>query len=315
MLRIWLASFLALALAACASVGESPAAKRIALTFDDTPRHQGAFLGTDERTEMLRKTLREGGVEQAAFFINPGKMHERANSVDHIMAYMADGHVMANHTATHAALSETTLKDYLAEIDEAEKWVAQLSGHRPWFRYPYLDEGHDDVAKRDGVRAGLAERGLSNGYVTVGASDWFYDAAASEAVKNGRDLNMPALGALFVESHVEAAEFYDALAVKTLGRSPAHVMLLHEADVTVLYLADLVDALKAKGWTIISADEAFADPIAPFAATYDTPSAYGNLIEQIAWERGIPAPRGYPRNNPETARAEFDSRVLGVIAE
>jgi len=285
--------------------------RRIALTFDDIPRHQGAFLDADERAQMLRATLDEAGVQQAAFFINPGKLHERANGVEHILAYAADGHAIANHTVTHASLRDVTVEQYLAEIDAAEEWLVQIENHRPLFRYPYLNEGRRDHTKRDGVRAGLAERGLINGYVTVDASDWFYDQAASEAVRDGREVDIEALGELFVESHVQSAAFFDDLAVRAIGRSPAHVMLLHEADVTVMFLADLIDALEADGWTIITADEAFADPFGQNAATYDTPSAQGTLTEQVAWERGLPAPRWYIRNDLSVAREEFDRRVLG----
>ncbi|WP_271078760.1 polysaccharide deacetylase family protein [Aurantiacibacter sp. MUD61] len=319
--RLLLVLITAMALAACmpspapVTDAEPVGERRIALTFDDIPRHQGAFLDTDERAEMLRTTLREAGVEQAAFFVNTGKLQERANGLGHLLAYMADGHVMANHAATHPSLSDLSVEEYLAEIDAAEEWLVQLEGHRPWFRYPFLDEGRADIAKRDGVRAGLAARGLTNGYVTVDASDWFYDQAASTARSEGRDVDMEALGELFVESHVEAANFFDDLAVRTIGRSPAHVMLLHEADVTVLFLADLIHALEADGWSIITADEAYADPFAAFAATYDTPSAQGTLTEQVAWERDLPAPRWYSRNALSEAQAEFDRRVLGQIEE
>lgn len=304
----------AIALSACATaqLPGPQAERRIALTFDDIPRHQGAFYTTDERAELLRATLRYASVEQAAFFVNPGHLHERVNGVEHVMAYMADGHVVANHTADHGSLSNLTLDEYFAEIDAAEAWLVQLDGHRPWFRYPYLNEGRRDHEKRDGVRAGLAERGLSNGYVTVDASDWFYDQAVSEAVRDGHELDMEALGELFVESHVEAAAFFDDLAIRTVGRSPAHVMLLHEADVTVMFLPQLIDALEADGWTIITADEAYTDPFGELAATYDTPSAQGTLTEQVAWERGIPAPRWYTRNHIPTARAAFNARVLGI---
>ncbi|MEL7519180.1 MAG: polysaccharide deacetylase, partial [Pseudomonadota bacterium] len=115
----------------------------------------------------------------------------------------------------------------------------------------------------------------------------------------------------FIESHVEAAEFYAELAQRTLGRQPAHVMLMHENDLTALTLVDLVKALKAKGWRIITVDEAYADPVAVEASRYDTPSAGGTLIEQLAWQKGLPAPRWYSRNDTRLAQAEFRKRVLG----
>ena len=208
------------------------------------------------------------------------------------------------------ALTDLRAEDYLLDIDRAERWLVQMPGHRAWFRYPYLNEGRSDLAKRDAVRAGLAQRGLANGYVTVDASDWFYEDAALTARDAGQAIDREALRDLYVESHVEAAEFYDRLAREATGRSPAHVMLLHETDLAALWIGDLVAALRAAGWTIIGADEAYADPIAPLAATYETPSAQGTLAEQVAWQRGLPAPRWYARNDMALAQAEFDRRVL-----
>lgn len=107
----------------------------------------------------------------------------------------------------------------------------------------------------------LAARELSNGYVTVDGSDWHMEQLAVEAVCAGRRIDMDALRDLYVGTHVEAAEFYDALARRTIGRSPAHVLLLHETDLAALWIGDLVAALRARGWEIVTPDDAFADPL------------------------------------------------------
>lgn len=314
-MRWWLLILLGVFAAACAHAEESEppaeADKRIALTFDDAPRGPGAFLSEDERTRLLIENLAQAGVEQAAFFVNPGQI-DGPDDERRIAAYVAAGHVLANHTATHPRLSQTDLAAYLADIDAGEAWLRGREGYRPWFRYPYLDEGRQDEAKRDAVRAALAERGLVNGYATVDASDWFYEGAAKRAVAEGHALDRDALRDLYVEAHVEAAEFYDALARQAIGRSPAHVMLLHETDIAALWIADLVAALEASGWTIISADEAYADPFGEYAKTFDTPSAQGTLTEMVAWEAGIPAPRWYRGNDTGLAQQLFDLRVLGL---
>ena len=297
----------ALFLAACTTV-PAPSDKRIALTFDDIPRDRGAWLDDEERTRRLIAGLREAGVQQAAFFLNPGRIPEKPGAEARIAAYVAAGHVIANHSATHPHLNVTDAASYLADIDAAAAWLKGRPGYRPWFRFPYLDEGQRDLAKRDAIRAGLAARGLRNGYVTVDASDWFYEQAAIEAVKAGKTVDRNALRDLYVESHVESAEFTDALARRALGRSLAHVLLLHETDLAAYWIADLVRALKARGWTIVPADEAFADPIARIVP--DVPVAQGTLIEAIAWQRGMPEPRWYPRNNTEVAGKLFEERVL-----
>jgi thiamine pyrophosphate-dependent acetolactate synthase large subunit-like protein len=60
----------------------------------------------------------------------------------------------------------------------------------------------------------------------------------------------------------ESIEFYDAIAKKSLKRSPRHVLLLHENDAAALFVGDLIKHLRSKGWKIISPQQAYKDPIA-----------------------------------------------------
>lgn len=293
--------------------------KRIALTFDDVPRSDGPWLSDDERAARIIAELNKAGVKQAAFFVNPSRLVAATATTPeevaraergrvHVGSYVAAGHVIANHSYTHPSLSQTATGVYLADIDQAQQWLNGRQGFRPWFRYPYLDEGRKDKAKRDAVRAGLKDRGLFNGYATVDGLDWKFESLAADALKAGKPVDRTALGKLYVETHVGAANFFDGLAVKTLGRSPAHVMLLHETDMAAFYVGDLVKALKADGWTIITADEAFADPISKL--TYDTPSAQGTLTEMLAWQKKLPAPRWYELNDEAVLEKLFNDRVL-----
>jgi peptidoglycan-N-acetylglucosamine deacetylase len=286
------------------------AQKRIALTFDDVPRAPGAFLTPDQRARLLIANLRKAGVKQAAFFVNPGNMTDPPADERRIRSYVAAGHVIANHSATHPSLSDVSADAYLADIDRAELWLSARKGHRGWFRYPFLNEGRRDKGKRDAVRAGLAARGLRNGYVTADGYDWHLEGLAVKALAAGNAIDRAGLRDLYVETQVGAAEFADALAVKATGRSPAHVLLLHETDLAALYIGDLVRALKAKGWQIVTADAAYTDPIAAEAPRYDTPSAQGTLIEAVAWAKGLPAPRWYERNDEAVLTRLFNERVL-----
>jgi len=286
------------------------APKRIALTFDDVPRNRGAFLTPDQRTAHLIAGLRAGGVRQAAFFVNPGFLlkEDGQGGEARIAAYVAAGHVIGNHSWDHPHLSAMSAGDYLANIDRADAWLRKQPGFRPWFRFPFLDEGGKDKVKRDAVRAGLKTRGLHNGYVTAEASDWNMEALTVAAARGGKTMDMEALKLLYVESHVQAADFADGLAIKVWDRSPVHVLLLHETDLAALYIADLVAALRADGWEIVSADEAYADPISQLFP--DTPFANGTLTESAAWEKGLPAPRWYERNDVDLANRLFAERVL-----
>jgi peptidoglycan/xylan/chitin deacetylase (PgdA/CDA1 family) len=306
----WLLGLLGLALLAAAPV---QAQKRVALTFDDAPRMRGAFLTPDERTVKLIAGLKRAGVGQAAFFVNPGNLENEdgKGGEDRLTAYVAAGHVLANHSMTHPHLSgetEISAEAYLGNIDRATAWLKGRQGYRPWFRFPFLDEGGSDRAKRDAVHAGLKARGLRNGFVTIDGSDWNMEANAILAARAGKAIDMAALRDLYVETMVGAAEYYDGLARRAIGRSPAHVFLMHETDLAAFWIADVVAELRRRGWEIITADEALADPIA--TAIPDVPSAQGPVTEKIAWEKGLPAPRWYERDDVKVANALFAERVL-----
>jgi peptidoglycan/xylan/chitin deacetylase (PgdA/CDA1 family) len=286
------------------------AQKRIALTFDDVPRDRGAFLTHDERTVKLIAALERAKVEQAAFFVTAGFLEDadRRGGEDRITAYTAAGHVLANHSYTHPHLSELTAADYLANLDQTEAWLKGRAGRRPWFRHPYLDEGMGDKAKRDAVRAGLKARGLRNGYVTVDGADWHLEMLTQEAGRAGKTMDMNALRDLYVTTHVEAANFGDALAHRILKRSPIHVLLLHETDIAALFIDDLVAALRKGGWEIVTADKAFADPLK--REMPDPAVTNGTLLAQIVEARGLKIETWPPAAGQNLQKRLFQERVL-----
>jgi peptidoglycan/xylan/chitin deacetylase (PgdA/CDA1 family) len=303
---------LVLLLALAAFAAPVAAQKRIALSFDDIPRRPGAFMTVEQRTERLIAALRRSGVRQAAFFLTPGHLDQPfgAGGEARIAAYVRAGHVIANHSFSHHSLSQIGAEAYLADIDRASVWLAGRRGARPWFRYPYLDEGvRRDLATRDAVRAGLAERRLLNGYVTVDSYDWYLDDLANRARAAGQAMDMNALRDLYVEIIVEAAEFADRLAVATLGRRPVHVALMHETDLEAMFLPDAVAALRRRGWRIATIDEAYRDPIARVAP--EARYLGGGRVAAIANAAGRPPRDLIPALNEEaTILRLFNERVL-----
>ena len=306
-----LVALLLVPLAACATAAAEPAQKRIALSFDDVPRQAGAFFTPDERTAELIAALRRGRVRQAGFFVTTGNLDrpDGAGGEERIAAYARAGHAIGNHSLSHRWLSRIAAEDYILDIDRAEAWLRGRRGYRPWFRFPFLDEGGRDSAKRDSVRAALAERGLRNAYVTIDNYDWHLDALASRARRDGRAIDMDALRDLYVETLVDTANFYDRIAVETLGRSPAHILLLHETDLAAMFIDDLAAGLRAAGWQIVTIDEAYRDPIA--AAEPDTWFLGEGRVAALAQLAGRePGTLVHPRTDEAELMRLFEERVL-----
>lgn len=282
--------------------------KRIAFSFDDTPRGAGAFLDVGQRPQMLLAALKEGGVTQAAFFANPGRISAANKGAEAIDLYTAAGHVIANHTSNHVILSSVSAETFLTDVDEADKWLDTNRNYRKWLRFPRLDEGGRDKAKRDAVRAGMRARGIRHGYVTADGWDWYLESMTIDAKRAGKTMDIAALRALYIETHVQSAEFSDRLARRMFTRPPVQMMLLHETDLAALFVADLAKALRAKGWQIVAADEVYADPLAKIIP--DSEVTNGTWLEMMAWEKKIEGGRWFPRNDVGPARKLFETRVL-----
>ncbi|MDN4503485.1 polysaccharide deacetylase family protein [Alteromonadaceae bacterium BrNp21-10] len=242
------------------AVGESSTtSKSIALTFDDAPRADTAYFSGNERTQVLINSLQIAGVKQAMFFCTTS--HITPANRSRLLAYQQAGHTLANHSHNHISADKSELKVFLADLKQSHALLGEFDNARDFYRFPYLHEG-DSHYKFNTILANLKQLGYRNGYVTVDSFDWYLDSQFQKALVADKQVDMHALQQLYVDVLVQSVEHYDNLAMQYIGRSPKHVLLLHENDLAALFVDDLVRALRQKGWQIISAQEAYSDDIA-----------------------------------------------------
>lgn len=301
----WLLFPLLLIAGACTSMPDAQAPKRIALTYDDAPLPDGPLLSGRQRTDRLIAALAAEKV-QAAFFVTTSNM-DQPGGAERIRDYAGAGHLIANHSHSHPWLRDVGPSAYLADIDVARSKLQHFANLRPWFRYPYLNESPNRES-RDAVRAGLTARGLRNGYVTVDTWDWALVDLVRKAKEQGRAIDMVALRDLYLEVELSGVEAYDRIARQAIGRSPAHVLLLHENDLAALFARDLIAALRSRGWTIVSPDEAFADPIA--AGEPDTLHLGRGRVSALAAARGGAPDQHDLYQDEELLARLFEERVI-----
>ena len=233
-------------------------AQEIALTFDDAPRSDGRLYTGLKRSEILLKKLAQYEVAQVAFFANSGKLNDVGRL--RLKMYGQAGHVIANHSHSHPQIHEVGVEAFIEDIKKADQSLKDMPGFRPWFRFPYLNEGRDEES-RDQIRKALSDMGYINGYVTVDNYDWYLEYMYQQALKENKKINYDLLGELYIEHLWESIQFYHQIGLKALNRPPKHVLLLHENDLAALYLDDLISFLRGEGWSIISPEEAYKDPI------------------------------------------------------
>ena len=276
----WRAAVLSLCLIAAPAV-----AREISFSFDDAPRSDGQHFTGVQRTEALIQALESGGVPGAIFFATSRQIDEPGDA--RLKRYAEAGHYIANHSHSHAAPDAQNLQPYLDDIDEADRRLRDYDGFLALYRFPFLNEGRDPDT-RDAIRAHLVATGYGQGYVTVDNYDWYMEALFQRALAAGREVDYERLGELYVELLVAAVDFYDGIAVEHLGRSPRHVLLLHENDLAALFVDDLARALKADGWTLVSGPAAYEDPIADIEP--DTVFLGQGRVAAMAEVTGVPRP-------------------------
>ena len=101
----------------------------------------------------------------------------------------------------------------------------------------------------------------------------------------------------------DRAQYYNSLATKVTGRPVKHTILMHFNLLNGLFLGDLIEMFRSKGWQLIDAEEAFTDPI--FRAEPKVLPAGESIVWAIAKEKGtIVKSLRYPAEDGvyETAR-------------
>jgi peptidoglycan/xylan/chitin deacetylase (PgdA/CDA1 family) len=233
--------------------------QQIAITFDDAPTSDGPVFTGKERTERILNQLKKEKIAQVSFFVITGNINEAGKK--RLMQYVNAGHLLGNHTHSHQWIHLLGVKGYLKDIRTADSILRTMNGFVPWFRYPFLDEGKSKPV-RDSIRSALKELNLSNGYVTIDNYDWYINALLKKAVSERKKINYDKLRSVYIDHLWNSIQYYDKIAQQVLGRSPRHVLLLHENDLAAYFLSDLIQFLRNKGWKIISPADAYKDPIA-----------------------------------------------------
>ena len=170
--------------------------------------------------------------------------------------------MLGNHTAHHLSFNNpnNTLAMMEQEMLQCDAVIRALPGYAKYFRYPYLKEG-DTLAKRDGFRSFLQGRGYRPAPVSVDASDWAYNQRLVARLKTEPGASLQPFREAYLAHIWDRAQYYDQLSNQVLGRSVQHVLLLHHNLINALFLDDLIQMFRQRGWQLVSARAAFQDPV------------------------------------------------------
>lgn len=283
-------------------------ATQYSITMDDFHWANAVKLTATERNEAILHTLRSHSTQAALFVI--GRNIDSAEGKELLAPWDKAGHLICNHTYSHRNYNapETDVAVYQADILRAEALLKPFSRYKNFFRFPMLKEG-DTVAKRDAMRVFLVRHSYRNGHVTIDNSDWAIDQRLTARLKKDPSADLKPYRDFYLDHMWARGSYYDSLARRVVGRPIKHTLLVHFNLLNGLFLGDLIEMFKRKGWRLIHADEAFTDPV--FASYPEVVPAGESLVWSLAKEKGtIAKSLRYPAEDAVYENARMDKLGL-----
>jgi hypothetical protein len=260
----------------------SASAPQIAITIDDFNLFRAAPAIAEKRNRSLLAALRAHSKLKAAAFIAARNVDSEVGK-SLVREWGAAGHLIANHTYSHWFYNNRTFEEFSSDVLRCEAVIKDMPGFTRLFRFPLLKEGNT-LERRDKMRAFLKQHSYRMGYVTIDASDWYIDQRlrARLAANPGADVN--GYRDYYLNRLWDRSVYYDSLSRKALGRSVKHTLLIHHNVLNELFLPDVLEMFKKKGWKLIDAADAFKDPV--FSAAPNILPAGESIVWALAKESG-----------------------------
>lgn len=255
----------------------------ISFTMDDPTLIETPLLKPLERNAKILEAFDQFKIKGALFVCGMRIDEEQGRKI--ISDWDNSGHIIANHTYSHKNFNkeEVSFNEYREDFFKVEPLIKNAKNFTKLFRFPFLKEGNTKE-KRDLMRAFLKDQGYQNGHVTIDASDWYVEMRLKEKLKKNPKADLTPYKNFYLKHIWERANYYNDLALKVYGREIKHTLLIHHNLLNSLFLADLMQMFKDKGWKLISASEAFSDSI--YSQDLDNVPAGEGLVWAKARESG-----------------------------
>ena len=278
--------------------------RAIAITIDDLPLNAGPpelmcdRVGLDTLHERMLAALARTDAP-AVGFVNEGRACD-ADGLERLLErWLAAGHDLGNHTATHPNLLRMSVADYARDIEAGEPMLRRLLRAQQdslvYFRHPYLRTG-ETQEKKDSLATYLAQRGYVVAPVTIDSDEWVFAAAYSRAVSAGDTAGARRVIGAYVPWFEEVIAHYEGWSREVLEYEPPQVLLLHANLLNAEALPALIAMLQGRGYRFVSLAEALADPAYARADTFV--GQYGSSWlhrwaradgREVQWEPDAPA--------------------------
>lgn len=294
----------ALALGGCAPAIVTKPAKRIAVTMDDFNIGFNIRLNPRERNERILEAFAKHNHKAAGFVT--GRFVDTKFGEEVVQSWSDAGHMIGNHTYSHMNSSNEDTETIKADILKNDVLLSKYVGYEKIFRFPFLAEG-GDLEKISDYRSFMKEQGFQNAAVTMDSIDWYTTDRMEKRLRQDDKADLEPYREYYVEAVVKLAAHFQSLAERVGYPNLPHAMLMHHNILNGLFLDDVLTALKADGWSMVDAKDAFEHPI--YKLEPQTPTRGRSLISVLAQEQGI-TDTGYPEAYRNWGKKTMDALGL-----
>jgi peptidoglycan-N-acetylglucosamine deacetylase len=235
-------------------------ARELVLAFDNTLR-PSTSLDAMARSKMLVRNMANAAVPQAMFLIDAKGVKRRDEA--RLKLYSDAGHLLVNAGNDGSLVLKADLYGFEVGILKANHLLQGYKGYKRHVHFAYLQEAADSNLQQ-GLQQFLRNRGYRAAYSSftpMRGADVYLDQLYQLRLRQNRPVDIVQLERLYVEFVVSSLAAVDARDFLLLGYSPRQVLVLQETDLAAYFIAALVERFEQLGWTIVSAEHAFGDPL------------------------------------------------------
>ncbi len=224
----------------------------IAITIDDLP-----FVGEQAslHLNMILDTLKRDQVPATGFVI---AANVRPDDMEVLKKFREAGLGIGNHTWSHKNLAQLSLKNYLQDIDKADKTLAPVLSEPRYFRYPYLDTGAGEESKA--IRQFLDAHQYRIAPVTVDSKDFVFNQLLLTVPESNRRAYMNVLLPCYLEFLWQQTLKVEEQSIQAQHPEQAQILLIHANLLNAYALGDIINLYQSHGYRFISLEDALKTP-------------------------------------------------------
>jgi len=231
--------------------------KTLSISIDDASLPNGFYFSIDERVNKILKALEVTQTNEAIIYAITKTLQSK-DALNRLKKYKKSGHLIGNHTHSHLYASKVNPEAYIEDITKAHEYLKENNLLSLYFRYPYLDRGEKHYKSKK-IREYLKSINYKDAYVTIATKDWLINSLFQKELANFNTIDIYKLKDLYIKSIMADIQHAHQYSLNVFKKEIHHTLLLHENDITALFLEDLILKIKSKGWRIHKASDSYAD--------------------------------------------------------